>query len=41
MQPTMIPMVVTEAESNCRITSAATIHAMPVTNHSHQSLPAW
>ena len=30
------PIVVTDALSNCRMTSAAASHAIPVTSHSHQ-----
>jgi hypothetical protein len=38
MTPTMIPTVAIDAWSNCKMTSDATIHAMPKTSHSHQKL---
>src|SRR3954465_10309969 len=37
MQPTMIPIVFTDAVSNWRITSAAVTQRIPVTSHSHQN----
>src|SRR4051794_25947730 len=38
-QPMMTPVVFTDAESNCRTTSATTIHAVPATSHTHQRPP--
>src|SRR4051794_14091199 len=37
MQPTMIPIVFTDAVSNWRIASAAVTQRIPVTSHSHQN----
>ncbi len=36
IRPAMIPMVVTDAWSNCSTTRAATIHATPTTSQSHE-----
>ena len=36
IRPMMIPIVVTDAWSNCSTTSAATIHATPTTSQTHQ-----
>jgi hypothetical protein len=36
----MIPTVVTDAWSNCRMTSAATIQRTPTISHNHQRLRA-
>ena len=36
MRPTSTPTVVTDAWSNCRMTIAMAIHAIPTTSESHQ-----
>ena len=36
MSPTRTPTVVTDAWSNCRMTSAAATQAMPATSQTHQ-----
>ncbi len=36
MAPMMIPIVFSDAVSNCRITSAMTTHSTPKTSQSHQ-----
>src|SRR3954447_7426616 len=40
MSPTISPIVLTEAWSNCSTTSATAIQAMPTTSHSHQNSEA-
>jgi hypothetical protein len=36
ISPTRIPTVVTDAWSNCRMTSATTTHAIPAASKAHQ-----